>query len=133
MNDPYQQMSAKYKSVDIESRVESADPHQLIELLFQGARTNIYSAIGFMQNNDIKKKGEHITQACEIIGELMSSLDHERGGEMADNLLAFYVNIQKLLLTANIKNDETLLVKANSLLGEVFDAWKAIKPANNTV
>jgi flagellar protein FliS len=121
-------MADKYKDVDVLSRVESANPHQLIELLLQGARTNIASAIGFMQHNNIKKKGEHITQSIEIINGLINSLDHERGGKMADDLLRFYKNIQTLLLSANIKNDQALLEKANSLLGEVFDAWKAIKP-----
>lgn len=120
-------MSNKYKSVDVGSRVETASQHELILLLLQGARTHIASAIGSLQRKEISKKGEHIGKAIDILDGLQICLDHERGGDVAKNLLLFYKQIQSLLLNANLKNDELLLTKSNELLAEILEAWKAMK------
>ena len=128
MNNTYKQMSGKYKAVEIQTQVETGSSHELIELLLQGARTQIARSIGDMQRKDTKEKGEHIGRAIEIIDGLKMCLDHEKGGEVAANLQKFYQQIQTLLLNANLKNDESLLYKSNELLAEILEAWKAIKP-----
>lgn len=128
MKNPYQQASEAYKSVDLQSRIEAATPHELINLLFQGARTNISSAIGCMQRNQIKEKGEHISKAISILDGLKGSLNMDQGGLVAKNLLSLYDQIQNLLVKANFHNNEELLTKSNQLLSEVHEAWMAIKP-----
>jgi flagellar secretion chaperone FliS len=127
MMNSYKQLE-KYKSVDIHSRVEAATPHELIELLLQGAQTNITKATGFLQQNNITGKTECINKTIEIIGGLIEGLDYEKGGEVAHNLHLFYQTILKLLVDAHTKNDISLLLKINEFVGEIVAAWKAIKP-----
>ena len=49
-----------YRAVDLESAVESASPHRLIELLFEGADRFLATADAAMARNDIAGKAEAI-------------------------------------------------------------------------
>jgi flagellar protein FliS len=126
MKNPYQHILNQYKSIELQSRIDTASPHELIELLLQGARTHIATAQGNIQRKQIKEKGEHIGKALSIIEGLKSSINQEQGGEIALNLLKLYDYIQHLLLKANLKNDENLLAESNLLLAEVHQAWQSI-------
>lgn len=126
MKNPYTQASNQYKSIELQTRIDTASPHELIELLLQGARTHIATAQGNIQRNQIKEKGEHIGKALSIIEGLKMSLNHEQGGNIAENLLKLYDYIQHILLKANLNNDEDLLAQSNLLLAEVHQAWQAI-------
>lgn len=122
MKNPYQQA----QSVEVQASIESASPHELIDLLLQGARTHIAKAQGHTQRHQIKEKGEQIGRALSIIEGLKTSLNHEQGGEIATNLLSLYDYVQQLLLKANLNHDEELLTQANTLLSEIHQAWKSI-------
>lgn len=126
MKNPYQNVLNQYKSIEIQTRIDTASPHELIELLLQGARSHIATAQGNIQRNQIKEKGEHIGKALSIVEGLKASLNHEEGGEIAVNLLNLYDYIQQILLKANLKNDENLLAESNLLLAEVHQAWQSI-------
>lgn len=56
-----------YAQVGIESGVMSASPHQLIEMLFDGANSAPVRARLFMQQGDIVAKGEALSKAINII------------------------------------------------------------------
>ena len=126
MKNPYKNVLNQYKTIELQTRVHTASPHELIELLLQGARSHIAIAQGNIQRNQIKEKGEHIGKALSIIEGLKSSLNHDQGGEIAVNLLKLYDYIQILLLKANLKNDENLLAESNLLLAEIHQAWQSI-------
>lgn len=124
---PYQQAIHHYKSIELRTRVESATPHQLIDLLLQGARSHIATAQGNIQRKQMSEKGEHIGKAISIIEGLRSSLNHEKGGEIAKNLDKLYEYIQQILLKANIDNDATLLAQSNLLLADIHQAWQEME------
>ena len=126
MKNPYNQVLNQYKAIELQTRIDTASPHELIELLLQGARSHIATAQGNIQRKQIVEKGEHIGKALNIIEGLKTSLDHEQGGEIAVNLLQLYDYIQHILLKANLNNDEDLLVQSNLLLAEVHQAWQSI-------
>ncbi len=126
MKNPYQQVLNEYKSIELQTRIDTASPHELIELLLQGARSHIATAQGNIQRNQIKEKGEHIGKACSIVEGLKMSLNQEQGGEIAKNLLKLYDYIQQLLLKANLNNDEDLLTQSNLILSEIHQAWQSI-------
>lgn len=126
MKNPYQQVLNEYKSIELQTRIETASPHELIELLLQGARSHIATAQGNIQRNQIGEKGEHIGKALSIVEGLKMSLNQEQGGEIAKNLLKLYDYIQQLLLKANLNNDEDLLAQSNLILSEIHQAWQSI-------
>ena len=126
MKNPYQHISNQYKSLELQTRIDAASPHELIELLLQGARSHIATAQGNIQRNQIKEKGEHLGKALSIVEGLKTSLNHENGGEIAGNLVQIYDYIQHLLTQANLNNDQDLLAQANVLLSEIHQAWQSI-------
>ncbi|VEB37015.1 flagellar export chaperone FliS [Legionella cherrii] len=130
MKKPYQQVINQYKTIELQTRIDAASPHELINLLLQGARTHIATAQGNIERKEIQEKGEHISKALSIIEGLKNSLNHDQGGEIADNLLQLYGHIEFLLLKANLNNDKELLAQSNSLLAQLHDAWQKVSPVH---
>lgn len=126
MKHTYQDAINQYKNIELQTRVESASPHTLIDLLMQGARTHIATAQGSIQRQQVAEKGEHIGKAISIIEGLKTSLNFDQGGDIAVNLERLYDYIQQILLKANLENDEKLLIEAHSLLSEIHQAWQEI-------
>jgi len=122
---------AAYKKVGIETGVETADPHKLIQMLFEGALLSVASASLHMQRlenaADVARKGEAISKAINIITNgLKASLDQEAGGELAGRLGALYDYMSARLLHANIHNQPAVLDEVSHLLAELKGAWEQI-------
>lgn len=121
-----------YAKVGMETGVTSADPHNLVVMLFEGAMVAVSSAIQHMQAGDIEKKGAAISKAITIIDAgLRASLNKEAGGGLALNLDALYEYMSRRLLIANLKNQVQVLEEVYQLLKGLKSAWETIgnKPA----
>ena len=122
-----------YAQVGLQSGVMSASPHQLITLLFEGAKTAIAMARHHMAQKEIAAKGTAISKAINIVDNgLKASLDAEAGGaagaELVGNLSALYDYISQRLMQANLRNDPALLDEADRLLENIGSAWPEIDP-----
>ena len=118
-----------YSKISIDVGVTSADPHELVSMLFNGAIKSISEARLHMQNKDISARGKAISKAIAIIDEgLKISLDDKLGGELAQNLRALYEYMCHRLLTASVKNEIAPLDEVIGLLKELNEAWSSIKP-----
>ncbi|MCA1772857.1 MAG: flagellar export chaperone FliS [Halomonas sp.] len=116
-----------YARVGVESGVMSADPHQLIVMLFDGAQAAIRAARIHMQAGNVAEKGRSISKALDIVNNgLAAALDREKGGDIAEQLSALYSYIARLLLKANLRNDEASLDEAERLLEDIASAWREI-------
>lgn len=127
----YASGAGAYARVGVESQVISANPHQLITLLFDGAITAIRAARLHMQNGNAAEKGKAISKALDIVNQgLMTALDRDKGGEIADNLGLLYDYIVRQLLQANLHNDLDKLDEAERLLTDLGSAWREIGNSN---
>ena len=70
----------------LENRVLSADPVELVNLLYQACMQAIRDARLHLAERRIMERARAITRACEITFELTAALDHERGGEISQRL-----------------------------------------------
>ena len=96
---PYQQ----YKT----NQVDTADPKQLIVMLYDGAVRFLETGIQYIENfKTYDKANENVLKAQDILTELMLSLDMEKGGEIAQNLFNLYSFMKKELLEANINKEK---------------------------
>lgn len=121
--------AAAYQQVGLDLRVETADPHTLIVMLFDGATAALATAKYAMESGNIASKGASISKAIDIISNgLDASLDVEQGGELAERLSALYDYMASRLLWANLKNDMAALQEVQGLLSELADAWRQIAP-----
>lgn len=117
----------KYGTMDLQSRTENASPHQLIQMLIDGAIVRIKAAAGHMQRQEVTKKAELIGKAIAIIDGLRTSLDMKKGGNIAANLDDLYVYMNRRLLEANIEDNTQYLTEVCSLLEEIKSAWDTIE------
>ena len=122
-----------YQRVGVETGVESADPHKLILMLFEGAQEALAKARMHMHHNELAEKGQMISKAIMIIDHgLKASLDMNAGGDLAVNLQALYDYMSHRLLVANIQNNPAIIDEVNKLLSELYGAWKEIGAFNGT-
>lgn len=122
----YQSAAASYHVVKNQSGVQSASPHRLIEMLFDGLVERITQAKGAMQYKNVELKGVKINNAIAIISGLRESLNLDDGGDLALNLDDLYVYLQGLLAKAHIENNPLLLDEAHQLVGNIHSAWREI-------
>lgn len=121
-----------YRQVSAHSGVESASPHQLIQMLFDGLFQSLNAARGALQRGDIEEKGRHISKAVRILQEgLVVGLDLEKGGELAANLKLLYDYSVAQLTKANVRNNEHLVEEVIKVLQPVAQGWKEIGPTAN--
>lgn len=118
---------AAYARVGAETGVNTADPHQLIVMLFDGALVAITTAAVALDAKDIAKKGNSISKAIEIIvNGLKVSLDMDAGGELAQRLAALYDYMAERLLYANLHNNRAAMDEVSRLLRDLREAWASI-------
>ena len=115
-----------YTQTNIDSIVHEATPHKLIEMLFKGAKDALAQAIGAIEQKDFEAKGKKISKATEIILNLQTYLDKEKGGEVAENLNELYTYMAKMLIDANRTNDVEKLREISGLLDTVSDGWTSM-------
>lgn len=124
----YQQKAKQaYQQVDLESEIANATPYQLISILYRGALSALKRAEIFMQQNNIAAKGKELSKAIDIIDTgLKQALNHEAGGEIADNLASLYDYMIMRLLNANLENNVAYIQEVYQLLSDIASAWQQI-------
>ena len=116
----------EYNRVNLQTGIENASPHHLIQMLIDGALSRLAQAKGHMMANSINQKGEDISMAISIIGGLRDSLDHDKGGAIASNLESLYEYMSNRLMESNVKNDVAIIDEVHDLLMEIKLAWDGI-------
>ncbi len=119
--------ASAYKRASIEASVNMADPHQLVNLLFEALQRAIGSAKLAIQAGDVPAKCKQIGDAVRILEEgLKAPLDLEKGGDLAANLDSLYGYCTARLVLANLKSDVAILDEVNALITQVSSGWKQI-------
>jgi flagellar secretion chaperone FliS len=110
--------------VYLEAHILSADPLELVCLLYQHACDQVREARHHLAGGDIPARCGAITKAIAAIGELSKCLDHQAGGAISANLEQLYYYMTVRLTEANLKRDDKLLAEVESLLETLSGAWK---------
>ena len=119
--------AAAYKRASVDASVEMADPHQLVNLLFEALNRYLSLAKVSIQNADVPAKCKNIGAAIRVLEEgLIAPLDIENGGELAQNLKSLYEYCVRRLLVANVKSDPALIDEVQKLMEPVANGWKQI-------
>lgn len=121
-----------YARVGMETTVLSASPHQLIAMLFDGAKSAIALARHHMNEERIAARGQAISKAINIVENgLKASLDAQAGGAagaaLVANLSSLYDYIVQRLMYANLRNDPLFLDEAVRLLDTIASAWGEVE------
>ncbi|MFL1464644.1 flagellar export chaperone FliS [Marinobacter sp. DUT-3] len=117
----------QYQQINTQTSITDADPHKLIQLLYNGALERINMAKARMQAGDYQAKGALIVKVIDIVAGLRSFLDKEQGGDLAERLDALYDYMERVLWEANVHNDQARLDEVAGLLRSIKDGWDGIR------
>ena len=117
-----------YRQVGIQTGVESASPHRLVAMLFDGLVESIDQARGAMQAGQIETKGRAIGRAVRIVEEGLKGGLNAGGGTLAADLGELYGYIVQRLTLANVRNDPAALDECRRLIEPLREAWASIAP-----
>ena len=118
-----------YRRVGLETGVESASPHRLVAMLFDGLVESIAQARGAMQSAQVEAKGRAIGRAVRIVEEgLRGGLNATGGGALAADLGELYGYVTRRLTQANLHNDAAALDECQRLIEPLREAWAGIAP-----
>ncbi|MDO6684702.1 MULTISPECIES: flagellar export chaperone FliS [unclassified Agarivorans] len=122
----YQKGINQYRQVGVKDQIATADPHGVTQILMQTALQNLAVAKGCLERNDLANKGKPIGKATSIITSLRDTLDHERGGDIADNLNDLYSYMLELLSEASVSNKAELVAEVIDIFLPIKSAWDQI-------
>ncbi len=116
----------QYNKLNTQTLVADADPHKLIQMLFDGAIDRLAAAKGHVQRKEYEARNNMVNKAIAIIGGLQDSLNMEHGGEIAANLFSLYDYMTRKLFEANACNNENCVDEVLSLLSDIREGWASI-------
>ena len=118
-----------YSNSEKKAVIEAEDSHAMVLLLFDELikTARIFSQNIKVKNGNQKVKSENMSKALTIIYALQSSLDFERGGEMAENLYRLYEYTREQILIDNKSNEAAGVLVAISSLEDIREAWVEIR------
>lgn len=110
----------------LESRILSADPVELVNILYEHAVLNTAQARECLAQRDIVGRTAKIGRVISILGELDGSLDHSAGGEISKNLARLYQYMRERLLMGNLRQQDEPLAEVEQLLTTLAEGWDSV-------
>jgi flagellar protein FliS len=128
-----QEALKQYRQLGLETQINNASPHRLIQLLMDGALERMNGAKAAMERGDAATKGVLIGKAMGIISGLRSSLNMSvEGTDLPERLDDLYDYMGRRLLEASTFNKVEMLAEVIELLKTVKSGWDAIEPQAQT-
>ena len=112
-----------YKSVNIASNLATADPHQIISLMYNGLLESLAQAKGAIERKDLSSKSILLTKAVNILQALQNSLDNESQQEISKTFYTLYSYCISRINDVSLTLDVSGLDEVSSLLSPLRDAW----------
>jgi flagellar secretion chaperone FliS len=110
-----------------ESRILTADPLELIRLMYQAAIGEVRNARLHLANGEIRQRSQAISKACAILTELTVSLDRKAGGEYVERLADLYGYMTRQLMEANFQQREEPLAEVLGLFSTLLENWEGVQ------
>lgn len=107
-----------------ESRILTADPMELVRLMYQSAIAEVRGARAHLKARDISARARCVSQACAILTELTVALDRKSGGQYAERLGELYAYMTRRLTEANFQQREEPFAEVEGLLSTLFEGWE---------
>lgn len=119
-------MAAKAHNVYHRTQIATADRRKIIVLLYEGVISRLTQARQATEERDGDRRVFNVNKALDIINFLTTSLDFERGGEIAHNLESLYAYVRDTIAMGNIESRAESFTEAIRLMSTLLDGWRAI-------
>jgi flagellar protein FliS len=112
----------RYKEVAI----NTANPLQLVVMLYDAAILSLQKARNCIQHKDIEGRSNALNRCISIISELQSCLNLKEGGEIAGSLNRLYDYMKRRITKANVDQSAKPLEEVEGLLENICSAWREL-------
>jgi len=109
-----------------EIAVQTSSPTKLVVMLYEGAIRFLGQSVTAIKSKDIDTKRQSIDRAMAVIQHLQSTLDRDRGGDVAAELDRLYIYITSKVLEGSTKLQTGPIEEAIKLLNVLLSGWEEI-------
>jgi flagellar protein FliS len=113
-----------YNQVNIESSLLTADPHQVILMMYDGLLESVAKVKGAIERKDLAVKSQMVTKAVNILSALDNSLDAESEPTISETFSKLYSYCIERLNDANVSLEIEALDEVVELIKPLRDAWR---------
>lgn len=110
----------------LQTHVQSRSPLELVVMLYDGLLRFLGEAGVAIDTGNVAGRRDAVSRALAVLSELQSTLNMDKGGDVASSLDALYTYVNGRLLDASLKNDRAPLDESARLLRTLRDAWAEI-------
>jgi flagellar protein FliS len=104
--------------------VQTASKEKILLMLYEACIRHLKKAQSAMEAKNYADKGVALGKAQDIINELTNSLNHQVGGQIAEQLSGLYLHLFQETTKANIENDPKKLAHCVKILETLYSGWK---------
>ena len=112
-----------YKQVTYESALESSGQLDMIKLLVDALIDSVVDAESHLINRRSEAKGRAVSKAQNILLGLRSTLDFDKGAEVARNLDDLYDYCLRRLGHGHARNDAKAFREVREIMHSIKEAW----------
>lgn len=115
-----------YKKTNLEAELSVADPHRVIQMMYEGLIERLSQAKGAIMRHDYEYKADRISKAVGIINGLQSALDNRSNPELGQRMFALYDYMKEYLTKASVSLDTAPIDEVINLILPIKQAWDQI-------
>ncbi len=115
-----------YRRTNLEAELSVADPHRIIQMLFDGLIERLSQAKGAIERKDFEYKADRLSKAVGILNGLQMSLDTKQDPELGNRLFSLYDYMKELLNKATTSLEIKPIDECISLIMPIKQAWDQI-------
>ncbi len=114
-----QPLAHKYR----ETAIRTANPLQLVVMLYDGAMQSLQEAQSHLQSGNITGRVRAVNRAIAIISELQACLNMKEGGAIAESLDRLYSYMKDRIFNGNLHQEAAPFAEVGGLLANLRSAW----------
>jgi flagellar biosynthetic protein FliS len=111
----------------LHSRILTAHPTEIVEMLYQVAIDSLNEAIEHLKTGDHFARSRAITKAEEAVHELAVSLDHTVNAPFTKTLAGLYQYVLTQMVMGNSRQSEREFRDALSILTKLASTWTEVR------
>lgn len=116
----------KASNAYFQTQVTTTSQGEIVIMLYDGALNFLAQAKDGLKANNMAAKGIAISKTMDIINELDSSLNMDKGGSLARNLHSLYLFCLKHLAMANIRKSTAMIEEVERIISGLRSAYAEI-------
>ncbi|HCA40759.1 MAG TPA: flagellar export chaperone FliS [Aminobacterium sp.] len=106
------------------TQIQTASKEQLLLITYDIGIKNCRAAELALSKGELEEANSCVLRAQEVVRELTITLDVDKGGEIAENLLSLYDFMYRQLIEGNMKKAPDIISLVRGMLEELRDTWE---------